>query len=103
MAEGRAHLGMALTLWSEPERSWTRLYSILEEVEMDLGMEVDKAGLCETSERRIFRRSANSAEVAGLDARHATGKFEAPHNPMSISDGTEFIRTILLRRLKKHP
>jgi hypothetical protein len=97
---GRPHLEQVLTLWADQLWSWPRLYRIIEEIEQHLGKNVDVAKLCSPDERTRFRRTANTAEVSGPDARHASGKFVAPDNPMSVSEATEFVRQIILSVLR---
>jgi len=99
-ATGRPHLREALSVWGDPMRSWPRLYRILEEIELDLGNRVDQAGLCSAHERATFRRSAEVPEAAGLDARHASRRFEPPRDPMTFQEATAFIGQILLRVLR---
>jgi hypothetical protein len=94
------HLEQALSMWTDPMRSWPRLYCVLEEIEQHLGKHVDATGLCPTNQRERFRRTANAAEVSGPDARHATGRFIAPDNPMSLQEATEFVRQMLLGVLR---
>jgi hypothetical protein len=72
----------------------------MEEIEQPLGKHVDAAGLCAANERERFTRTANTAEVSGPDARHATGKFAVPNNPMSLPEATEFVRQMLLSVLR---
>jgi hypothetical protein len=97
---GSPHLEQALSLWADQMRSWPRLYRIMEEIEQHLGKRVDVAGLCTANQRERFTRTANTAEVSGPDARHATGKFAAPSNPMSLPEATEFVRKMLLSVLR---
>src|SRR5437667_5076309 len=99
-AAGSAHLEVALSLWADPIRSWPRLYCVLEEIEQHLGQRVDAAGLCPSNQRQRFTRTANTAEVAGSDARHATGKFAARGNPMTLLEATDFIGQMLLGSLR---
>jgi hypothetical protein len=99
-ATGSPHLEMALSLWADQMRSWPRLYRILEEIEQHLGRHIDAAGLCPANQRERFTRTANTAEVSGPDARHATGKFVAPGNPMSLREANEFIGHMLLNVLR---
>lgn len=94
------HLGAATMLWADSPKSWPRLYRILEEIESFLGANVDKAGLCSASERERFARTANNAEVAGKDARHGSGKFDAPKIPMSLAEATGFIGGLLQKALR---
>lgn len=100
---GNPHLEQAVILWGDSERTWPRLYRILEELEMHLGSDVYKAGLCSRNERTRFTNTANSAAAAGADARHATGKFEPPKNPMSLIDAQEFIRSLLVDVIQRRP
>jgi hypothetical protein len=97
---GNPHLELALSLWADPMRSWPRLYCVLEEIEQHLRKHVDAAGLCPAHKRKRFTRSANTAEVSGSDARHASGKFDAPSNPMNLLEATEFVRQMLLSVLR---
>jgi hypothetical protein len=97
LAAARSHrrLNVALTLWADPTRTWGRLYRVLEEVEEHLGADVDKAGFCSGRERRRFTQSANNAEVAGKDARHAGGKYDPPAKPMTLNEAVGFIGGLL--------
>lgn len=88
-------LQTALLLWADPTRTWPRLYRVLEELEQHLGMDADKAGLCSAAERKRFTRSANTAAVAGKDARHADGRFAPPPNPMTLDDAAAFVREVI--------
>jgi hypothetical protein len=99
-ATGSPHLELTLSLWADQMRSWPRLYRIMEEIEQHLGKHVDAAGLCTAAQRERFTRTANTAEASGLGARHATGKFVAPNNPMSLPEATEFLSQILLSVLR---
>ena len=96
-----ARLRNALLLWADPLRTWPRLFRILEELELHHGMPVHKASLCTADKRKTFRRSANVAEVAGKDSRHAAGVFQPPPSPMSLRDATSFISTLLTVTLRK--
>jgi hypothetical protein len=100
-AERAPHLLRALMLWEAPHRAWPRLYAILEEIEIHLGKSVVDANIATKKQRDQFTRTANSAEGAGIDARHGSGKFEPAQHPMSLSDATEFIRFVLSRALEK--
>jgi hypothetical protein len=95
-ADKSPHLKEALQVWADPLRSWPRLYRVLEELERHLGQSVDKAGFCSNNEKERFTRSANSAHVSGIDARHAGGKFQPPANPMTLREATDFVRKMLI-------
>ena len=62
-------------------------------------MTVKSAGLCTERERKDFTSTANNAEAAGLDARHGSGKFAFPSNPMSLAQATNFVRELLIKAL----
>lgn len=94
-AKSNPVLGDAVTLWALSNRNWPRLYRILEELERYLGMTVVQAEICTAKERGRFTASANNAAVAGVDSRHAGGKFAPPINPMSFDDADAFIRNML--------
>ncbi|MEC4718155.1 hypothetical protein RY831_03280 [Noviherbaspirillum sp. CPCC 100848] len=89
-AKTAKHLYNALLSWSDPIRTWPRLYRILEELEEYLKMPVSKAGFCSKNERTRFTATANT-DAAGLDSRHAGGKFDAPDNPMALTEGIDFV------------
>ena len=94
-------LKTAMLIWADPLRTWPRLYRVLEEIERELGLTVDQAGLCDEDERVRLRRSSNSAEIAGNDARHAAGKFVPPPNPMTLDEATEFVRRMIHGALER--
>lgn len=100
-AHASDRLRIALSLWGDPLHTWPRFYRILEEVEQYLGQRVSSEGFCSSSQRERFARSANSAEVAGKDARHAGGRFDAPQNPMNLGEARGFIQEILRKALQK--
>jgi hypothetical protein len=88
------HLTAVLDIWANPVRTWPRLYRIVEEIEAHLGQSVANAGYWSAAERKQFLRSANSAEVAGVDARHALGP-PAPSNPMTFADAERLVAQAL--------
>jgi hypothetical protein len=100
MSNGKPHLENALSLWGDPLRSWPRLYRILEELEAQLGKHVDESGWCPANERARFTRTANTAESAGMDARHAAGRCEPPQDPMSLHEAEEYIAGLMIRALR---
>jgi hypothetical protein len=94
-------LQLVLAIWADPIRTWPRLYRLLEELEAFLGRTVDVVCLCTKMERDRFTRSANSAEIAGKDARHRGGKFEPPKNPMGLDEATSFIGQLIVSVLAR--
>ncbi|WP_243321297.1 hypothetical protein [Geothrix sp. SG200] len=99
-ATANPHLERALRLWADPQRGWPQLYGVLEEVEYAIGQTVDKKGWASASQRGRFKQTANSAEAAGLKARHGLRRIEPPPMPMTIFEGTEFIHALLMRALQ---
>lgn len=97
------HLHNALMLWSDQVMTWPRLYRLVEEVQQHLKAPLDKVGFCSSAQLVRFTRTANSAEAAGLDARHASKRFDVPPNPMSIDEAAQFARSILLQLLQTMP
>lgn len=93
------HLQVALSLLSIPNATWPHYYRCLEEIESFFGAKVSEAGLCSTSERSRFTRTANTPEASGTNARHSFGKFDPPQNPMSPAEGLSFVRQMLLKAL----
>ena len=91
----------AMMIWADPHRTWPRLYRILEELEAELKAKVHESGLCLEDQRTRFTRSANSADVAGKDSRHGSGKFEPPKNPMSLEEATSFISGLMQQTLHR--
>jgi len=100
-ARASNQLHVAVSLFADRFRTWPRLYRILEEIERYLGQSVDRAGLCSTRRRRRFTGSANVAEISGRDARHASGMFRPPPNPMSLEEAIGFIAELLRKALEQ--
>ena len=90
------HFQVAISLAANPGATWPHLYRCLEEVEYFLGQKVSDAGICSSSQRERFTRTANSAEVSGRDSRHRLGRFFPPNDPMTISEARSFISQTLL-------
>ena len=105
-AQSSEHLKTALLLWGDPLKTWPRLYRIVEEVQQHFSTSANKAGLCTKDELKRFEHSANCAETAGTDSRHALRKYKAPTNPMSLADATAFVSGVVrkaLERQRSHP
>jgi len=91
----------AMMIWADPHRTWPRLYRILEELEAELKVSVSESGLCSEEQRERFTHSANSADVAGKDSRHRSGKFKPPKNPMSLEEASSFIGGLIQQTLHR--
>jgi hypothetical protein len=100
-ARERPHLMTAALLWAEGDRTWGRLYRILEEIEADLGTAVNRVAFCSRNDRQRFTQSANSAEVAGRHARHAGKRFQLSDQPMTLRDAATFIHLLLQKVLQR--
>jgi hypothetical protein len=89
-------LRTAMVLWADGNRTWPRLYRILEEIEYGLGgRKVHEAGLASKAQRERFKQSAGSPEVAGADSRHGPKGCDPPKRPMSIKEAEAFIASLL--------
>jgi hypothetical protein len=98
-------LRTAVVLWASPGHAWWLLYRIVEEIEAHLrerglGTTIENAGYCSDNQRERFKRSANSAEASGLDARHAAGQSDPPKNPMGHEDAKAFVKEMLEKALR---
>ncbi|MYM30663.1 hypothetical protein GTP58_20225 [Duganella sp. CY15W] len=91
---------LVLKLWGHPNRTWTQLYRIVEEMEAEVGGLSD-AGIADKSELKRFKSSANNAAVAGLESRHRSGQFDAPSNPMNLTEAEEMLRHSVWKFLKR--
>jgi hypothetical protein len=98
-AADRPHAREALRQLSL-QTSWGQLYRALEEIEHDLGKQVDAAGISTKADRVRFTRTANTAEVGGQTARHAGSKFTPPADPMTLAEGQKWIRNLLAKALQ---
>ena len=96
-------LHMAMLLWSDANRTWPRLYRILEEIEHAFGgRKSHEVGLASKAERSRFTQSANCHEVAGPDSRHGPKGQHPPANPMRISEAENFIAAVLGRASSRY-
>jgi len=89
-------LHMAMILWSDSNRTWPRLYRILEEVEhVFKGRKLHKIGLVTMTDYERFKHSANCSEIAGIDSRHGPSNHQTPKHPMTIYEAERFIANLL--------
>ena len=98
---GSRNLQLALTILALPHSTWPHLYRCLEEIETYLGTKVSTAGFCSEGERERLTRTANTAETAGVDARHGIGKFRPPSTPMTLTEGKVFVTDMSSKALRR--
>jgi hypothetical protein len=76
---------------------WVNLYKAWEVVSDAAGSlhQVVKNGWADDDERRRFTGTAQSREVLGDEARHASVKFKAPKNPMTLEEARAFVQCVI--------
>jgi hypothetical protein len=110
----KRRLHEAILLWSDQDCSWPHFSRIVEEIEWDLTEDLGSPtrrkkrsvsdadiNFCSARKRTRFTQTANT-EAAGRDARHARGTSELPKQPMSLTEGREFIRELLLKAVRRY-
>lgn len=87
----------ALAIYGSIGDTWVGLYMVLDVLSDDLGGDdaVKKSGFAPRAKITLLRRTANSYAAAGLVARHATEKYEAPDKPMSLREGKKVVGRLL--------
>lgn len=76
---------------------WVNLYRIYEFIQANIKDDdniVDQ-GWWSESEKDIFKRTANSREAIGDDARHGQDRIPAPEEPMSHSEAKRLVDTLI--------
>jgi hypothetical protein len=95
-------LHMAMILWADSNRTWPRLYRILEEVEHAFeGHKRKEISLLQHADYERFKHSACHPEIAGVDSRHGPSCREPPKNPMTIREAERFISSLLEQALSQ--
>lgn len=100
-ARSDRHLHVAMTILALPYATWPHLYRCVEEIEQSLGSGVVEAGLCDRPTIRRFRRTINTGETGGLDARHRLGNAEPLSDPMSLVEAMGLVTGLLSQALKR--
>jgi hypothetical protein len=112
-AERDEHLNFAVRLWADSSRTWPRLYRIVEEIYVsfrDKDKEYPSAVLLKRGiidfedDYRRFAKSANEAEFAGPDSRHAMYNNKVPKEAQDLpflphAEALSFVRECLKRAL----
>ncbi len=81
---------------ASPPLDWFDLYRILEIVGDDIGdvKVIEARGWMPRGSVDLFRWTANSSEVLGLDARHGVQHHDSPPNPMPLGQARTLIRIL---------
>lgn len=87
------HVAWALRLIGDDFETYSGLYKVYEAIEGDVGS-IPRKGWCTETELKRFKRTANSPEALGVDARHGE-MIPAPPDPMSPSTAKSLIRRLL--------
>jgi hypothetical protein len=80
-----------------PRPDWINLYKAWEVVCDAAGdlHQVVKNGWADEDERRRFTGTAQSRAELGDEARHASEKYRAPKNPMTLYEAQSFVRSVI--------
>lgn len=90
----------ALAFFGKGVPSWPEMYAVYEIIQEDIGGHIEDEGWSTKADRKLFKRTANHPEAAGLQARHASSAREPPDDPMTLQEGREWIRGVLARWLR---
>jgi len=92
----------ALTLYGTLEHNWKNLYMMLEVIEDATGGEAGliKTGWITEAKIKSFKRTANSYQAIGREARHGTISYKRPPSPMKLEEARQILREILQIWLK---
>jgi hypothetical protein len=76
---------------------WINLYKAWEVVSDAAGgpYAVVSNGWADEAERRRFTGTAQSRDELGDEARHASEKYRAPKNPMTLGEAQGFVRSVI--------
>jgi hypothetical protein len=81
------------------EGSYPNLHKAYEVIENDVGGErsVIEKGWAPKSDIKLFKRTANSGDVLGDEARHVPKKYKPPAKPMLLSTARALVAGILMK------
>ena len=96
-AKADPDLALALSLYGVVPRTFSSLYKVFELSERH----PDHKNWTSGKERRRFKHTANSITAAGDQARHAVEETKPPKNPMTLTDASVLVRTILDRWIRE--
>ncbi|HEX3552937.1 MAG TPA: hypothetical protein VIA62_06880 [Thermoanaerobaculia bacterium] len=98
LAEGRSRVKMALRILSRADLDWYDLHKLVELVQLESGSPA-KHGWIASYDLKRLTQTANSADAAGDQARHAP-RFEAPKKPMQILDAQKLVVELVQKWLE---
>jgi hypothetical protein len=102
IAFANKEIARALYLYGSLEPNWKNLYMILEVIEDSFSGEVGllKADLAPKKDIKLFKRTAQSYEAIGREARHGTLRFRKPRAPMSLANSQNLMSTLIREWIK---
>lgn len=100
LAERDASVADALRYFARGD--WVNLYKAWEVVGDAAGgaHAIIANGWADRTEQGRFTGTAQSKDELGDDARHASGKYKAPKNPMSIDEARTFVRSVMVEWIR---
>jgi hypothetical protein len=85
----------ALAILGREDVRWHDLYHVFEIVQADVGGQIHSAGWATKSLVGRFTQTANNRIALGREARHGHKNWQAPANPMSLDEVTNFVTGIV--------
>jgi hypothetical protein len=97
LAQDDEQVDRVFKIFANGDLSWSNLFKVFEIVRRDCGGEgaAQSAGWATKKSMELFRRTANSFEAVGLDARHGVEQNQPPSTPMDISEARSLITTLV--------
>jgi hypothetical protein len=76
---------------------WVNLYRIYEFIQANIedDKNIVERGWWSSNQKELFKRTANSRDAIGNEARHGQDRTPAPDNPMSYSDAKALVDSLL--------
>lgn len=83
-----------LHFFNEIEITWWNLYKIFEIIRDDLGSQKKTYEIVSKAELSLFTQAAQSRELLGDDARHASKKYPSPNKDITIIEAEQTVRKL---------
>jgi len=101
LANNDESVDKVLILYEKGE-DYDNLYRIFEVVRKDVGGDenIIRNRWATSKQIKRFTRTANSAEILGVHARHGVQNTEPPKNPLQLSEAQSFIKSLVRNWLK---